>query len=49
LGKRYKTTGARKQNQTKRRSKKQEVDALAAAVILQEYLDANSSETRGTE
>jgi len=47
--KRYKTTGGRKHNQTKRRRKKQELDALAAAVILQEYLDAQMSKTRGTE
>ena len=49
LGKRYKTTGGRKSNQSKRRRKKQEVDALAATVILQEYLDARVSKTRGTE
>ena len=49
LGKRYQTTGSRKSNQSKRRRKKQEVDALAATVILQEYLDAHASKTRGTE
>jgi putative pre-16S rRNA nuclease len=49
LGKRYKTTGGRKHIQTKRRRKKQEVDALAATVILQEYLDAHMSKMRGTE
>ena len=49
LGKRNKTTGGRKNNQTKRRRRKQEVDALAATVILQEYLDAQMSKTRGTE
>jgi len=49
LGKRYKTTGGGKRNQAKRRHKKQEVDALAAAVILQEYLDTQMSKTRGTE
>ncbi|HXZ06190.1 MAG TPA: Holliday junction resolvase RuvX [Ktedonobacteraceae bacterium] len=49
LGRRYKITGGRKHNQTKRRRRKQEVDALAAAVILQEYLDAQMSKTRGTE
>ena len=48
LGKRYMTIGGRKRNKTKRR-KKQEVDALAAAVILQEYLDTQMSKTRGTE
>jgi putative pre-16S rRNA nuclease len=47
--KRYQNTGGRKHNQTKRRRKKQEVDALAATVILQEYLDAQMSKTRGTE
>ena len=49
LGKRYKTIGGRKHNQTKRRRRKQEIDALAAAVILQEYLDTQMSKTRGTE
>jgi len=49
LGKRNQTTGGRKSNQSKRRRKKQEVDALAATVILQEYLDAHASKTRGTE
>lgn len=49
LGKRQKTTGGRKHSQSKRRRKKQEIDALAAAVILQEYLDAHMSKTRGTE
>jgi len=49
LGKRYKTTGGRNRNQTKRRRRKQEVDALAAAVILQEYLDHQMSKTRGTD
>jgi putative pre-16S rRNA nuclease len=49
LGKRYKTTGGRKHNKTKRQRKKREIDALAATVILQEYLDAQMSKTRGTE
>lgn len=49
LGKRYKTTGGRKHSQTKRQRKKREIDALAATVILQEYLDAQMSKTRGTE
>jgi putative holliday junction resolvase len=49
LGKRNKTTGGGKRNQAKRRRKKHEVDALAAAVILQEYLDTPNSKTRGTE
>lgn len=48
-GKRSRTASGRKQNQSKRRRKKQEIDALAAAVILQEYLDAQMSKTRGTE
>jgi putative Holliday junction resolvase len=48
-GKRYKTSGGRKHHQSKRRRKKQEVDALAAAVILQEYLDSLMNKTRGTE
>ena len=47
--KRHRTVGGRKQNQSKRRRKKQEIDALAAAVILQEYLDAHTSKTRGIE
>ena len=46
--KHHKTTGGRKHHQTKRRRNKQEVDALAATVILQEYLDAQMSKTRGT-
>jgi putative pre-16S rRNA nuclease len=49
LGKRSKTTGGRKHNQAKRRRRKQEVDALAAAVILQEYLDHQLSKAGGTE
>ncbi len=49
LGKHYKTTGSRKPNKSKRRSKKHEVDALAATVILQEYLDARMSKMRGAE
>src|SRR5436309_13075014 len=39
-GKRKRTARGRKQNQSKRRRKQHEIDALAAAVILQEYLDA---------
>ncbi len=39
----------RKQSRSKRRRKQQEIYALAAAVILQEYLDAHASKTRGTE
>ena len=49
LGKHHMTTGGRKRNKTKRRRKKHEVDALAAAVILQEYLDSQMSKTRGTD
>jgi putative Holliday junction resolvase len=49
LGKRYKTTGGGKYNQTRRRRKKREIDALAATIILQEFLDAHMSKTRGTE
>ena len=49
LGKRYQTTGGKKSNQSKRRRKKQEVDALAATVILQEYLDIQMYKSRGTE
>src|SRR6266571_2066008 len=37
LEKRYKPTGGRKHNHTKRRRRNQEIEALAAAVILQEY------------
>jgi putative Holliday junction resolvase len=48
-GKRSKTNDGRKRNQTKRRRRKQEIDAMAAAVILQEYLDHQMSITRGTE
>ncbi|HXX78914.1 MAG TPA: Holliday junction resolvase RuvX [Ktedonobacteraceae bacterium] len=46
--KRNRTASRRKQGQSKRRHKKQEIDALAAAVILQEYLDAHASKTKGT-
>lgn len=48
-GKRRKTISGRKQSRSKRRRKQQEIDALAAAVILQEYLDAHASSTRGIE
>jgi len=47
-GKHPKANG-RKRVQAKRRRRKQEVDALAAAVILQEYLDQHVSKTRGTD
>ena len=46
--KRNRTASGRKRGQSKRRHKKQEIDALAAAVILQEYLDAHASNTKGT-
>ncbi len=49
LGKPYKAAGGRKRNQTRRRRRKQEVDALAAAIILQEYLDHQMSKMRGTD
>jgi putative Holliday junction resolvase len=48
-GKRKKAASGRKQSRSKRRRKQQEIDALAAAVILQEYLDAHASKTRGVE
>jgi putative Holliday junction resolvase len=39
LGRHYKTSGGRRRSQTKKRRRKQEIDSLAAAIILQEYLD----------
>ncbi len=48
-GKQKRSAGGRKQNRSKRRRKQQEIDAFAAAVILQEDLDAHASRTRGTE
>ncbi len=47
-GKRYRG-GGRQRSQTKRRRRQQEIDALAATVILQEYLDHQMSKTRGTD
>ena len=41
--------GGRKRFRTGRRRKQQEIDALAAAVILQEYLDHQLSKTKGTD
>jgi len=41
--------GGRQRNRTRRRRKQQEVDALAATVILQEYLDHQLGKTRGTD
>jgi putative Holliday junction resolvase len=48
-GKHYKSGGRRKGDQAKRRRRKNEIDALAAAVILQEYLDQHMSKTRGSD
>ena len=48
-GKHKRSAGGRKQSRSKRRRKQQEIDAFAAAVILQEYLDAHASRTRGTD
>ena len=39
---------SRQRTQSRRRRKSHEIDALAAAVILQEYLDHLGSQTRGT-
>ena len=47
-GKRYRG-GGRQRSQPKRRRRQQEIDALAATVILQEYLDHQMSKTRGTD
>jgi len=41
--------GGRKRFRTGRRRKQQEIDALAATVILQEYLDHQLSKTKGTD
>ncbi len=48
-GNRERASGGRRRGQTRRRRGKQEVDALAATVILQEYLDHQLSKTRGTD
>lgn len=48
-GKRARVGGGRQRSQTKRRRRQQEIDALAATVILQEYLDHQISTTRDTE
>ncbi len=48
-GKHHKAGGRKKRDQAKRRRRKQEVDALAAAVILQEYLDQHMHKTRDTD
>ena len=47
-GKRLKMAGGKKRDRAKRRRRRQEVDALAAAVILQEYLDQHMYKTRDT-
>src|SRR5438132_7649078 len=47
-GKRYRVGGGRQRSQTKRRRRQQEIDALAATVILQEYLDHQISKARDT-
>jgi putative Holliday junction resolvase len=47
-GRRQKAGGRRNRDQAKRRRRKQEVDALAATVFLQEYLDQHTSETKDT-
>ena len=48
-GKRHRVSGGRKHGRTKRNRGKQEVDALAATIILQEYLDHQMSKTRGID
>ncbi len=48
-GKRDRAGVGRKRLRTGRRRKQQEIDALAAAVILQEYLDHQLSKTKGTD
>jgi putative Holliday junction resolvase len=48
-GKRDRAGGGRKRNRTGRRRKQHEIDALAATVILQEYLDHQLSKTKGTD
>jgi len=48
-GKRDRAGGGRKRRRTGRRRRQQEVDALAATVILQEYLDHHLSKTKGAD
>src|SRR5690348_5456696 len=48
-GKRYRVGGGRQRSQTKRRRRQQEIDALAATIILQEYLDHQISKTRDND
>ena len=48
-GKRHRVSDGRKHGRTKRNRGKQEVDALAATIILQEYLDHQMSKTRGID
>jgi putative Holliday junction resolvase len=45
-GRKSKHTGGRQRSQGKRRRPGHEIDALAAAVFLQEYLDAQKSSTK---
>ena len=48
-GKRQKAGGRRNRDQAKRQRRNQEVDALAATVFLQEYLDQHMGKTRDTD
>src|SRR5258707_13059478 len=48
-GRRYRVGGGRQRSQTKRKRRQQEIDALAATVILQEYLDHQISKTRDND
>ncbi len=48
-GKRDRAGSGRKRLRTGRRRKQQEIDALAATVILQEYLDHQLSKAKGTD
>ncbi len=43
----HRVGGGKPRSRTKRKHRKHEVDALAATVILQEYLDHQASKTRG--
>ncbi|GAC1655229.1 MAG: Holliday junction resolvase RuvX [Ktedonobacteraceae bacterium] len=47
-GRRRQRRTTRRRTQTKRRQQGQEIDAYAAAVILQDYLDSLSRKTEGT-
>jgi putative holliday junction resolvase len=48
-GRRHRTGSGRQRNQTRRGRRQQQVDALAATVILQEYLDHQKSKTKGID